>query len=158
AQRIWTTPGFSNDVPARANLCTQPLDPTLRAGPEAAMEQDDLTASQGLKNGMIDGALIAGARNAAQHAYAPYSGSLVGAALRTARGGIYVGCNVENAAFPLTLCAERAAIAAAVLAEGRDCRIVEIAIHAEDARGEMLSAAPCGGCRQCIHEMGTGTL
>lgn len=122
------------------------------------MEQDDLTASQGLKNGMIDDALISGARNAAQHAYAPYSGSLVGAALRTARGAIYVGCNVENAAYPLTLCAERAAIAAAVLAEGRDCRIVEIAIHAEDTQGKMLSAAPCGGCRQCIHEMGAGTL
>ena len=118
------------------------------------MEHGGWTAMQGMTNGMIDDALIARARNAAQNAYAPYSGSRVGAALRTALGGIHVGCNVENASFSLTLCAERSAIASAVAAEGPDCRILEIAICAEDAEGATLSAAPCGGCRQCIHELG----
>ena len=102
--------------------------------------------------------LIAAARAAARHAYAPYSGSRVGAALRTAQGRVHVGCNVENAAYPLSQCAERSAIAAAVVSEGEACRIVAIVIHAENAEGRTLSAAPCGGCRQCIHELGPEAL
>lgn len=94
------------------------------------------------------------AADAAERAHAPYSGLRVGAALRTARGHTFVGCNVENGALPLSQCAERSAIAAAVVAEGAACRIVDLAIHAENAAGDALPAAPCGGCRQCIFEFG----
>lgn len=94
------------------------------------------------------------AERAAGHAYAPYSRFKVGAALRTARGQVFVGCNVENAAYPLGQCAERSAIAAAVGAEGADCEIIEVLIHAEDQHGQAQPAPPCGACRQCIHELG----
>lgn len=102
--------------------------------------------------------LTSAARSAAGHAYAPYSGCRVGAAVRTARGQVFIGCNVENAAFPLSTCAERAAIAAAVVAEGDACQVVAVAIHAENAHDEVLSAAPCGGCRQCIQELGPAAM
>ena len=98
--------------------------------------------------------LIAAARDAASRAYAPYSGFHVGAAVRTASGGVFTGGNVENAAYPLGNCAERSAIAAAVAAEGAGCEIIDIAIHAEDRHGHAQPAPPCGACRQCIHELG----
>ena len=106
------------------------------------------------RDGLSMDTLTSAALAAARHAYAPYSGCRVGAAVRTASGQVFIGCNVENAAFPLTTCAERSAIAAAVVAEGTVCVIVAVAIHAENALGEVLSAAPCGGCRQCIMELG----
>jgi cytidine deaminase len=78
----------------------------------------------------------------AGRAYAPYSSYLVGAAVLTRDGRVFEGVNVENAAYPLGICAERAALARAVV-EG--CRPGDI-----EAIG--ITAAPCGGCRQWLHE------
>jgi cytidine deaminase len=86
--------------------------------------------------------LVEKAEAAATHAYAPYSSYLVGAVVRTHDGREFAGVNVENAAYPLGVCAERAAIAAAVAAGVRPGELAAIGI----------SAAPCGGCRQWLHE------
>ncbi len=90
----------------------------------------------------------------AANGYAPYSAFRVGAALAAISGAIYVGCNVENASFPVGGCAERHAIAAAVAAEGQGFRIAAIAIVAIDPLGESMICAPCGACRQAIIEFG----
>src|SRR5690606_24086992 len=90
---------------------------------------------------------IAGhAIRARENAYAPYSGFRVGAALLGESGTVYTGCNVENAAYPLTICAEQAAVARAV-AEG-ERRFRAIAVASEE--GE--PCAPCGACRQVLFE------
>jgi cytidine deaminase len=102
--------------------------------------------------------LIAEAERAAHNAYAPYSAFRVGAALRTANGGAYVGCNVENASFPVGGCAERHAIAAAISAEGPETRIAAIAIVALTPVGDAVACAPCGACRQAILEFGPEAL
>jgi cytidine deaminase len=94
------------------------------------------------------------AEQAARQAYAPYSRLRVGAALRSATGKIYCGCNVENGALPIGGCAERAAIAAAVQAEGADFRLVAIAVTAFAADGTPLPVSPCGACRQALVEFG----
>ncbi len=95
--------------------------------------------------------LLNAARDVARRAYAPYSGFGVGAAVLTETGGLYQGCNVENASYGLTICAERAAIAAAVAREGgATARIRAIAVATE--RGG--SGSPCGACRQVILELG----
>lgn len=94
------------------------------------------------------------ATQAARRAYAPYSNLSVGAALRSASGAVYVGCNVENAAFPVGGCAERAAIATAVQSEGADFRLVAIAVAAFAADGTALPVSPCGACRQALVEFG----
>jgi len=78
----------------------------------------------------------------AERAYAPYSSFNVGAAVRARDGRIFEGVNVENAAYPLGICAERTVIASAVVAGYRPGDLEEIAI----------TASPCGGCRQWIHE------
>ena len=78
----------------------------------------------------------------------------MGAAVRSASGAVYAGCNVENAAFPLGACAEANAIGAAVLAEGAGLRIAEVAISAREAEGRAVTIPPCGGCRQRIGEFG----
>jgi cytidine deaminase len=92
------------------------------------------------------------AREAARQAHAPYSHLNVGAAVRSASGRVYAGCNVENASYPLGNCAESSAIAAGVQAEGEAFRIAEVAVHAERPDGTLMAASPCGGCRQCLHE------
>lgn len=94
------------------------------------------------------------ALHAAQQAYAPYSKLRVGAALRSAAGHAYTGCNVENASYTLGNCAERAAIAAAVQAEGPAFRLAAIAVTAFDRTGNPLPISPCGGCRQALVEFG----
>ncbi len=81
-----------------------------------------------------------------QHAYAPYSGFAVGAALVTPSGAIFSGTNVENAAYPAGTCAETNAIAAMIAAGER--QIVEILVVAEGA----ALTTPCGACRQRIRE------
>ena len=78
----------------------------------------------------------------AERAYAPYSNFNVGAAVRARDGRVFEGVNVENAAYPLGICAERTVIASAVVAGYRPGDLEEIAI----------TASPCGGCRQWIHE------
>ena len=90
--------------------------------------------------------LIKAAGAARANAHAPYSNFQVGAAIRTAEGEIFAGCNVENAAYPQGWCAEASAIAAMVGAGGR--RIVEVVVM---GGGERL-CTPCGGCRQKIAE------
>ncbi len=90
--------------------------------------------------------LLAAARTAMTRAYAPYSNFPVGAAVRTDRGNVYAGCNVENAAYPEGCCAETAAIAAMVAAGER--RIVEVLVIGGGA--ELVT--PCGGCRQRLRE------
>ena len=100
------------------------------------------------------GDLMARAARVARNAYAPYSAFRVGAAVRTAAGNIYVGCNIENSAFPVGNCAERHAIAAAVAAEGPEMRLEAVAVAALDPVGEAISCAPCGACRQAIVEFG----
>jgi cytidine deaminase len=92
--------------------------------------------------------LIARARSASERAYCPYSRFPVGAAVLTSSGEMFVGCNVENASYGLTICAERNAVFAMVAAGARD--ITAVAIHTPtDA-----PSGPCGACRQVIHEFG----
>ena len=88
--------------------------------------------------------LVARAEAAAAHAYAPYSNYLVGATVVTADGRAYDGVNVENAAYPLGICAEKTAIAKAASDGVRPGGL--------DAIG--ITASPCGGCRQWLHEWG----
>jgi cytidine deaminase len=93
-------------------------------------------------------ALTEAARAVRDNAYAPFSGFRVGAAVLSDAGNIYVGCNVENASYGATLCAERAALAQMV-ASG-DQRAVAVAIFVDDESPAM----PCGICRQVIAELG----
>lgn len=86
--------------------------------------------------------LVARAEEAARAAYAPYSNYLVGATLLLKDGRAIDGCNVENAAYPLGVCAEKSAIVSAVAA---GCRPGDL-----EAIG--ITASPCGGCRQWLHE------
>jgi cytidine deaminase len=97
------------------------------------------------------GDLVAAARKARRRAYAPYSNFHVGAAV-LADGRIYPGANIENASYPLSVCAERNAVAAAVMA-GKT-HIEAVAVVADDAD----PTPPCGGCRQVLHEFGSGML
>ena len=87
------------------------------------------------------------AEDVRQRAYAPYSEFFVGAALLTAAGNIFVGANVENASYGLSLCAERSAVATAVAAGERE--FVAIAIVAPGNK----PITPCGMCRQVLHEL-----
>ncbi len=87
------------------------------------------------------------AREAAARAYAPYSKFQVGCALVTQAGGLFTGCNVENASYGLTICAERNAIFHAVASEGPQMRIALLAVI---ALGHEFP--PCGACRQVIAE------
>lgn len=98
--------------------------------------------------------LLEAARQVLPRAYAPYSRLRVGAALLTEQGGLFSGTNVENASYGLTLCAERAAIAAAVAAEGPGLKIVALAVVSEG----QTSCPPCGACRQVILEFGPEAL
>jgi len=95
---------------------------------------------------MTPARLMEEARRARRMAYAPYSRFPVGAALLTRSGRVFVGCNVENASYGLTTCAERAAVFAAVAAGER--RFTAIAVTAREGRG----APPCGSCRQVLQE------
>ncbi len=92
--------------------------------------------------------LILAANSARQSAHAPYSDHPVGAAVLSSSGNIYSGCNIENAAYPLGMCAEAMAIANMVMAEKSDARIDAIVISGP---GKHL-CSPCGGCRQRIRE------
>ncbi len=90
--------------------------------------------------------LIEAAVKARENAHAPYSNFKVGAALQTKSGKIFTGCNVENATYGLTICAERVAIFKAI-SEG-ETQIIQIAVAADTAE----LTPPCGACRQIIWE------
>lgn len=96
--------------------------------------------------------LIDHARDVRENAHAPYSNFKVGAALRAASGAVYVGCNVENVAYPEGTCAEAGAIAAMIAAG--DTQITAIAVIADSPK----PVTPCGGCRQKIAEFAEGDV
>lgn len=95
-----------------------------------------------------DAELVAAARAVRGYAHAPWSGFAVGAALRTAEGTVHLGVNVESVALPAGLCAERAALAAAVTAGHRILATIAVA-----GPGDAV-CAPCGLCRQALAEFG----
>ena len=95
-------------------------------------------------------ALIDLANEARRKAYAPYSNYQVGAALRTRSGRIYTGCNVENAAYPTGMCAERVAIFKAVSEGEKEFDIIAVVTP--------NGGSPCGGCRQVMAEFGLDTI
>lgn len=103
-------------------------------------------------NTIDDQALIDAAKKVRQHAYAPYSGYHVGAALLDESGQVHSGCNVENAAFPEGVCAEANAIGSMAAAGGKKI----VAIAAVGGRDEIEACTPCGGCRQKILEFADG--
>lgn len=88
--------------------------------------------------------LVEMARQARERAYAPYSGFPVGAALLGRSGRVYQGCNIENAAYPLCTCAERAAVIRAVSEGEREFEAIAVVTA--------TGAAPCGACRQILRE------
>ncbi len=89
-----------------------------------------------------------------ERAYAPYSKFRVGAAVLTAAGNIFTGCNVENASYGLTNCAERTAIFSAVAAEGSGMRILAVAV----LNSAKVPCSPCGACRQVLWEFGSKAI
>ena len=92
--------------------------------------------------------LIAAALQVRENAYVPYSHYPVGAALHTPDGTVFTGCNIENAAYPAGICAERAALAAAVSAGVREFDVIVVATD--------NGGSPCGICRQMLYEFAPG--
>src|SRR5512143_3265782 len=95
-------------------------------------------------------ALIDLAVEASRRAYAPYSNYPVGASLRTSSGRIFTGCNIENAAYPAGICAERVAMFKAISEGERKFEVIVVATN--------NGGTPCGSCRQVMAEFGLGTV
>ncbi len=104
------------------------------------------------QGGNMSSNLRLAATNVRENAHAPYSNFKVGAAIRAASGVIYVGCNVENVAYPEGTCAEAGAIAAMVAAG--ETKLIEAYVIA----GSDMPVTPCGGCRQKLAEFGAGDV
>jgi cytidine deaminase len=98
--------------------------------------------------------LLQAARRAMKHAYARYSHFRVGAALLTSKGRIFAGCNVENASYGVTNCAERTAIFSAIVQSGPKLDIRAIAV----VNDHDVPCSPCGACRQVIYEFGPNAM
>jgi cytidine deaminase len=94
--------------------------------------------------------LIELANDARRHAYAPYSNYAVGAALRTKSGRVFAGVNVENAAYPTGICAERVAVFKAVSEGEREFEVIAVVTD--------NGGSPCGSCRQVLSEFGLDTV
>ena len=103
-----------------------------------------------------DAALMAAAKNAMKHAYAPYSGYTVGAALLCEDGQVVTGCNVESAAFSPTSCAERTALVKA-MSDGKR-RFTALAVAGGRNGVPEAGCTPCGVCRQFLYELCGGDL
>jgi len=101
-----------------------------------------------------DHRLLRAARKVMKHAHAPYSNFRVGAAFLTTKGKLFAGCNVENASYGLTNCAERTAIFSAVAELGPKFEIRSIAI----VNDQDVPCSPCGACRQVIYEFGPDAI
>src|SRR5512133_2801805 len=104
-----------------------------------------MTLTQQEKQALIDLANIA-----RQRAYAPYSNYPVGSSLRTKSGRLYTGVNIENAAYPQTMCAERVAIFKAVSEGETEFEVIAVVTN--------NGGSPCGGCRQVLAEFGLDTI
>jgi cytidine deaminase len=98
--------------------------------------------------------LLDTARQMLPRAYAPYSKFHVGCTVLTEAGNVYAGCNVENASYGITICAERSAISAAVAAEGPAMKLRAVVVLNE----QTMPCSPCGACRQVIYEFGPRAL
>ena len=94
--------------------------------------------------------LLRTARTAMKKAYAPYSNFRVGSAILTTTGKVFSGCNVENASYGMTNCAERTAIFAAVAELGPKLEVTAVAVVNDHG----VPCSPCGACRQVIYEFG----
>ena len=94
------------------------------------------------------------AQKAIMHAHAPYSKFRVGAAVLLANGKMFSGCNVENASYGMTNCAERTAIFSAVAQLGPKIEIHAVAVATE----QKVPCSPCGACRQVIYEFGPDAI
>jgi cytidine deaminase len=128
---------------------TQPTTPMSTSRPAPAVTAIEATTAV---NQEVDLALVRkaveAARAASRNAWCPYSKFPVGAAIVTGDNEVYSGCNVENASYGLTICAERNAIGQAVARGQRDIKLVVVYTPTEKA------TAPCGACRQVINEFG----
>lgn len=100
---------------------------------------------------MTDSQLVQEAMKAKEYAYVPYSHFPVGAALLTRSGRVFTGCNVENASYRLTICAEQTAVSKAVSAGEREFAAIAVVCDTDDY------CSPCGACRQLIAEFGLNT-
>ena len=98
--------------------------------------------------------LLRAAKAAMKKAYAPYSNFRVGAAVLTKTGKVFAGCNVENASYGMTNCAERTAIFSAVAELGPELEVTAVAVVNDHG----VPCSPCGACRQVIYEFGPDAL
>jgi cytidine deaminase len=108
-------------------------------------EKVNMTLTQQEKQSLVDLA-----NTARQRAYVPYSNYAVGASLRTKNGRVFTGVNVENAAYPQTMCAERVAIFKAVSEGEKEFEVITVVTD--------NGGSPCGGCRQVMAEFGLDTI
>jgi len=152
AKKTRSTAGGAPPVPATGRSGASPRSTTLRIPPAPKSERAPsyTTTSREPKRKKVSVALldelVQQAKAVRDEAYAPYSKYRVGAAIATKKGTIFIGCNVENASYGATICAERGAIMQMIAAGEKDpiaCAVVT---------GDELGASPCGICRQVLSE------